>query len=838
MGVVYKAKDIRLDRTVALKVLPEHLATTPERKERFEREARAISQLNHPHICTLHDVGSQDGIDFLVMEYLEGETLAERLRKGSLPHEKALEFAVQISDGLTEAHRAGIVHRDLKPGNVMLTKSGVKLLDFGLAKLVKGQPVSGESDALTEERTLVGTIRYMAPEQLEGKAVDARADLWAFGVVLYEMLTGKSAFDGGSPASLMSAILKDEPVSLRELQPLSPRSLERVVQKCLKKDPDDRWQSARDLKDEIVWIGAGDERTDAGSAPRSRRWMPFVATAAVSILATLLLWSLLRQDRLYPPTVRRFAIDLPSGQSLAASGAWGIAISPDGDSVVFPIALDDGRTQLYWRSIGNLQATPLRGTEGAVNPFFSPDGEWVAFYADGSLKKVPLVDGASSTPICATPDVYGASWEPDGTIWFSNGSLHRVSSSGGQPEPVTYSGEPALTGLGGGLPGGKALLLVASGNAGPVVGALSLESLAMKVLLEGGVHPRYASSGHIVFEAGGTLMAAPFDPVRLELRGPALPVLQDVRAISFGNRSSFDLSKEGTLVYIPSVETTDDNVPLHWVDRTGAMTLAIEVSEQLLAPRLSPDGRSIAMQKGTDIWTLDLARDALTRLTLGEGVPYAPVWSHDGSRLFFSSVDAISWRAVDGRGNVEQLIRGSFVPTSASSDGKTLVFSRLSERGGWDVGTISLEGDGEPRVVLGTRFNESFAVLSPDDRFLAYVSDESGRPEVYLIPFRVEGGRIPVSIDGGTEPMWSRDGRELYYRKGDQMMAVSISPEAEPELGKPLMLFQGHFRQGTRVAQYDVSADGRFLMVGENSIDRIHVVLNWFEDLKRLAPIP
>jgi serine/threonine-protein kinase len=839
MGVVYKAKDTRLDRTVAIKVLPEDVASTPELRDRFEREAKAISRLNHPHICTLHDVGSQNGIDFLVMEYLEGETLAERLSKGALPPGKSLEFGVQIADALVEAHRAGIVHRDLKPGNAMLTKSGVKLLDFGLAKLVKNPAVSGESDALTQERTLVGTLRYMAPEQLEGKSVDARADLWAFGMLLYEMLTGKSAFGGGSPASLMSAILKDEPVPLSTIQPLTPRPLERLVQKCLRKDPEDRWQTARDLKDELVWIGQGEDRVEGASAPGRGRWS-YVAIAGGTIVATLLLSSLFRQDPGEPGTVKRFAINLPPGQSLASYGARGIAISPDGESVVFPVALEDGRTQLYWRSIGNLEATPLRGTEGAGNPFFSPDGEWVAFYANGALEKIRLTEGSSSSPICVTTDVIGASWEPDGTIWFSDGRLHRVPSSGGKAEPVSYSGEDVLTSLGGGLPGGKGLLLFGgSGRGQPTISVLSLESLEIEGLLEGGIHPRYASSGHIVFEAGDRLMAAPFDPARLELRGPALPVLQDLRATRLGSRSAFDVSNEGTLVYVPSFGTTNDDLPLYWVDRTGAMTLAVEISGQLLAPRLSPDGRSIAMQKGTDVWTLDLARDALSRLTLGEGVHYAPVWSRDGSRLFFSSGGAITFRAVDGRGATQQLISGSqFVPTSVSSDGKTLVFSRLSEPGGWDVGTISLEGNGGPRMVLETRFNESFAVLSPDDRFLAYVSDESGTAEVYLLPFRGDGGRVPVSTNGGTEPMWSRDGRELYYRLGEQLMAASVSPGAEPELGKPSMLFQGHFRQGTRVAQYDVSTDGRFLMVGESPADRIHVVLNWFEELKRLAPAP
>jgi eukaryotic-like serine/threonine-protein kinase len=848
-GEVYKAKDTRLDRTVAIKVLPGHLAESPERRERFEREAKTISQLNHPHICTLHDVGRHDGIDFIVLEHIEGGTLAERLNKDVLTFEKSLEYGTEIANALAAAHRAGIVHRDLKPANVMLTRSGVKVLDFGLAKHTYTGPASDDSNLptrqhdLTKERHVVGTLRYMAPEQLVAEPVDSRTDIWALGVVLYEMLTGVRPFEGESQSALVGAILKDDP------RPLVPQPAKRVVEKCLRKDRDDRWQTARDLEDELRWIaGGGVKSADDSAKPRSWRFVQLAVGTTIGAVAAIGMWGFVGPTSMEAPAVKRFTIELPEGKRLPPAEWNRIAVSPDGRNIVYPVLEDDGRSQLYLRPIGEIEPRALAGTEGARNPFFSHDGQWIAFEADGKLLKTSVQPGAIPSAICDVLNMYGASWEPDGTIFFSDTSkLYRVASSGGVPAPIGDGAAPNTFRLFGDvLPGGKAVLFTdAEGPGNEPVSMLSIETLEKKTLIEGGTHPRYVSTGHILFASADAIMAAPFDPKRLAVTGPALPVIRDLKTWELGAGPRFDVSDHGTLVYIPLTSGTE-GASLSVVDRGGAV---VPVRSHLapdiyLHPRFSPDGGRVALSRGfADIWVIDLHRDTMERLTFGEGKNFRPVWSHDGKRIYFNSnresdVDRIFWLAADGSGAVEVLSRAgtNTAPTAASSDGTVLLFQQLNEKKNYDIGVLPLQSEGEPQVLLGTPFNELGGVLSPDDRWVAYVSDESGRSEVYVRPFRGSGERFLASTSGGVEPMWSRDGGELFYRNGYKLMAIPVSPEPGLTLGPATTVFERPFRTGTASAQYDVAPDGSFVLVVVASSSRLHVVLDWFEELKRLVP--
>jgi len=869
MGEVYKAKDTRLDRTVAIKVLPSHLADNARLRDRFEREARAVSSLNHPHICTLYDIGSQDGVDFLVLEYLEGETLADRLKKGALPFDQALRTGIEVADALDKAHRQGVVHRDLKPGNIMLTKSGAKLLDFGLAKLAGAEGGSVESalptqqKSLTAEGSILGTLQYMAPEQLEGKEADARTDIFAFGTVLYEMVTGRRAFQGKSQASLIGAILKDDPQPMSELQSMSPPALDRVVKKCLAKDPEDRWQGAHDLMDELKWIAEGGGTALKAETSAVRRSIPGGLSVLLAVLllgavlASVAVWSVMRPGPAAPLPVTRFAIHLPPGDEFVRVGG-GLAISPDGQNFVYLARRGSGTPQLYVRPMRQLEATPLPGTEGALDAFFSPDGQWIGFWAGGKLKKVPLTGGPPSI-LCDVGILQGASWGPDDTIFFSQGfavasELLRVSASGGTPEPVTVL-DPGEEGQGQRwpeiLPGGKAVLYTVwrSSFDDASIAVQSLETGGRRILVEGGTFPRYVPTGHIVFARGstlaGSLLAVPFDLERLEITGSPVPVLEDV-----GTAGQFSLSRDGSLIYASG--TVLSNNLLVWVDRQGVERSVTEILRAYRDPRLSPDGRRLAVTildaKGEDVWVLDLGRGTLTRLTFGEGRSTRPLWSPDGERILFGSnrvegTNNIFSQFADGSGTAEQLTTGAWrVPTSVSSDGRTIVFRQNSDMGR-DIGMVRLEGERKLEMLLQTSFEEHTGMLSPDDRWLAYVSNESGREEIYLTPFPGPGGKWQISTEGGTEPLWSRDGRELFYRSGEKMMAVAISTEPELTPGKPTLLFEGRYQTGLVGASpgsnYDVARDGRFVMIRAeegSGPTQINVVLNWFEELKRLVP--
>jgi serine/threonine protein kinase len=856
MGEVYKARDTRLDRIVAIKVLPTHLADRSELRERFEREAKTIASLNHPHICTLYDTGHQDDIDFLVMEYIEGETLAQRLQKGSLPIQQVLQYAIEIADALDKAHRKGVTHRDLKPGNIMLTKSGTKLLDFGLAKLkqevapanVQLSQLPTANDPLTAQGMIVGTLQYMAPEQLECKEVDARTDIFAFGAVVYEMATGKRAFEGKSQASVISAIMSSDPLPMSTLRSMTPPALDRVVKTCLAKDRDNRWQTASDLCRELKWIAgeSGPHTAPVAVASGRKNWLKTLlwtgATLAACMIVGLVVWMLKPAT---PKPVTRFTMSLPPGQRLDLG--LPIAISPDGSRLVYSAGSNNITTQLYIRAMDGLQAVPIPGTEGAHNPFFSPDGQWVGFNATGKLKKVSLSGGASVylTDVTAG-QVSGTSWGSQGMIAVApqtSGPIYQIPETGGNLEPLTRlekteSGHrwPEF------LPGGKSLLFMLAPNNNPKIVAQTLGTNEHRDLQQAGIFPRYASSGHLVYFQGSNLIAVLFDPQRLATTGAAVPVLQGVLPVGFS------FSSTGTLIYI-SDTVGAGSLKLVWVDRKGTEQPVPAPAHNYVLPRVSPDGQRVAAgieETDNQIWVYDLGRDTLTRLTFEGSSNNDPVWTPDGKRIVFKGTgNRLFWQPADGSAAADTLtnseLSGNNVPGSWSPDGQVLAFMEINPITGYDIFTLPLT-DRKPQPFVRTPSLETAPRFSPDGHFIAYASDESGRVEIYVRPYPGPGGKWQISTEGGSEPVWNPRGRELFYRTGHKMMAVDVTTQPSFSVGKPRMLFEGPYVPTPRsFPDYDVSPDGqRFLMLKPNeqaqAPAQINVVLNWFEELKQKVP--
>jgi eukaryotic-like serine/threonine-protein kinase len=857
MGEVYKARDTRLDRTVAVKVLLADFAADPERRARFEREARAIAALSHPHICTVHDVGRHEEIDYLVLEYLDGETLADRLAraKGRLALDQVLNIGIDIADALDKAHRAGIVHRDLKPANVMLTKSGAKLLDFGLAKLrgptgpITMSAMTATAPAATATGTILGTVQYMAPEQVEGRDADKRSDIWALGAVLYEMATGQRAFDGASAASLIGAIMRDTPPAVSAHQPLAPSALDHVVERCLAKDADERWQDAGDVKRELAWIAAhrsGTAPDVTGAQPTRRAIAPWLIAAAVVVAAALGLATL---PRPHPNTSlsRRITFSIAPPDQIRSGGSF--ALSPDGRHFAFVGLAADGAPSLWVRAIDTAAARPLPGTEDASYPFWSPQSDTIGFFAGGMLKTVAIADGAPKT-LAPAPNGRGGSWSGDGTILYAfvNSALYRVSAKGGASTVAIPRDIPHQAGVRWPAFLDNRHFVFTVQGIGDATGIYlgSLDSPSSNRLVAAYSNTAFID-GRLLFVADGALVAQTLDLDRGRLVGDTVDIVGQVafsRGLGFG---AFSASSTGMLAYTAGagvVATSEQR----WFDRQGKPLGQLGVEEDLVRynsydETLSPDGRTLAItafrSATADIWLLDVARSVASRFTFDDASELYPVWSPDGTELLFASNRGgfynIYRKLMAGSGEERRLFESASqqYPTDWSPHGQTILLTNIDAREQADILRASATGDGKPTPVVATRFNEYHARLSPDGQWMAYTSDESGRPEVYVQRFPTATDTVKISTQGGSEPRWRADGRELFYLAANRRLtAATVTTTPGLSVGRPMKLFDTIVDTtigSIHAAHYAPTADGQRFLISVSAITGTPttVVLNW-----------
>ncbi len=852
MGEVYKARDTRLERTVAIKVLPSHLASSVEVRQRFEREARTISQLSHPHICALHDVGREGEVEYLVMELLEGKTLSERLASGPLPLPETLRFGSEIASALDAAHRKGIVHRDLKPSNIMLTKSGVKLLDFGLAKALAPAPTmesltSAPTSAqdVTRPGMVLGTVPYMAPEQLQGAEAEARGDIFSFGAVLYEMATGRKAFGGSSPVSIMSAILTSEPPSVSTLVPANPLSLDRLIRTCLAKDPDDRWQTARDVELQLQAIQEGSSVSVPGVAPSRRARFAWLPWALAATLAGVVLVMILRAGAARSPTPRaiRFSIAPPPDGTFASSvEAPSFALSPDGFQIAY-VASDSKGRRLWLRPLSVLEARALPGTEGASSVYWSPDGRSIAFFAQGKLKRLDPSGGAP-VALCDVSSGIGltGSWG-GGEILFASvqgGAISRVSASGGPPAEVIRAdaarGEwrvvwPTF------LPDGRRFLYLSMLRDGEGRLMLAEPGKSPRVIMPLTSMAQYVDPGYLLFVRDGVLLAQRFDHVRGSLRGEPFSVAGHVRYFLSTGWGSFAASSSGGALAYQSNENVSRMV---WFDRTGRELGTASQAGNLLSVAIAPDGRRVLFDSarpeiGTyDVWAFDVERGVETRITSDPDTEVFPVWLHGGGSVVYSAVRGSSprlFRRDLATGKEEALLpAGPFeMASDVSPDGKTLLYQQRTEGSPFAVWAASLSGPANPAPVQQGPFVNAGARFSPDGRFIAFLSNESGSPEVYVSPFPGPGERLRVSAGGAQLMRWSRSGEILYVSPDRRVMSVSVRTAPSLVAGSPTPLFT---IPGKRPwINFDVTPDGGKLLaiVPDVVADELPltVVVNW-----------
>jgi eukaryotic-like serine/threonine-protein kinase len=863
MGEVFQAKDQVLGRDVAIKVLPGEFAWDADRVSRFQREAKVLASLNHPNIAAIHGLEKSGETNFLVLELVEGETLADRIKAGPNPVKESLKLALQIAEALEAAHEKGVIHRDLKPANIKVTPEGkVKVLDFGLAKAFAGEQAELNpsnsptlSDMATQQGVILGTAAYMSPEQARGKSVDKRTDIWAFGCVLYEMLTGRVAFQGEDVSEILASVIKAD-VNLDRLPAnIHPRVRE-ALSRCLQRDLNRRYQDIRDARYEIEQALADPSgvlvqpSTTVKPRRKLRLGLPWIAAVVVltAIIAAWAVW------KLKPPELRqvvRSEYGLPEDQQLTNVNGALLAVSPDGGQYVYVTA--EG---LYLRSLDQFHAKLIDGTETSpANPFFSPDGKWVGYYSvtDSKLKKIAITGGGGAPETLCDVSVFtGGNWGADNRIVYAENSkgIYRVSADGGTPELVVKGYgyyHPRL------LPDGKSLLAT-FGNAPYKIVVQSLQSGVRKELFAGD-NAQYISTGHIVYARGSKLFAVPFDLKTLMVTGDPASVVEDVWRSAPPYTAQYAVSDSGTLSYIPAIKTgAAAPRTLVWVDRNGKEEPLAAPPNPYRTPRISPDGTQVALSVAGDVRIWDLIHKSLTRLTF-EGANAFPLWSPDGKRIAFWSdrkgkYDAY-WRSADGTGKDELLgvhtPGRSFVPASWADNGKTLVFT------GWHlgymsgIGMLSMEGDRKPKFLLDEKYHESQPRISPDGRWMAYTSYESGRDEIYVRPFPDvnAGGRWQISTNGGDSPLWSRGGREIFYRDGNAVIAVSVKTSPTFIFQNSMTLFQGTYvtyvnYPGGEFTTWDIYSE-KFLMMKESSAGglprKVNIVLNWLEELQQRVPV-
>ncbi|MDO8795193.1 MAG: protein kinase [Vicinamibacterales bacterium] len=896
MGEVYRARDTKLNRDVALKILPDAVASDADRLARFTREAQTLAALNHPNIAAIYGIEESRDVRALVMELVDGEDLSAHIARGPMSLAEVVPIARQIAEALEAAHEQGIIHRDLKPANIKVRADGtVKVLDFGLAKAMDPVGASGvnamNSPTLsihaTQAGLILGTAAYMSPEQARGKPVDKRADIWSYGVVLYEMLTGQRAFKGDDVSETLASVLKDSP-AFDALPPSTPPRLRRILERCLERDAKARLRDIGEARVELAKIASGDgdlseasaiAGASAAASPAWRRALPWAMVGALAVGLTLVL-ALWVPWRMAPaPTLQRLSADLGAEVSLTFGTGDATSLSPDGTVVAFVAQKSGGGSpQIYVRRLTQLQPTLLSGTDEARSPFFSPDGEWIAFFAGGKLKKVAVAGGAAVT-LCDAPEDRGGAWSEDGTIMFApnpRGSVMRVSSAGGTPEPVSSLAEgevsqrwPQV------LPGGTAVLFTSGGagiaydDANLVVQSLSTG--ARTVVQRGGYHGRYLPSGrgsperagreggHLVYLHAGTLFAVPFDLDRLAVTGPPVPAFEGVATNTVTGAAQFAVSASGTVVYVPGPSSSGS--PIQWMDHEGKTTPLRATPANWFDLLFAPDGHRLAFQilgEQLDIWVYEWARDTLTRLTFDPALDKKPVWTPDGRRLVFASARAdkltlnLYWQRADGTGDTQRLTESKQSQEAASwhPSGTLLAFEEQHPQTSYDLMILPMSGDeaagwkpGTPTVFLNSPFSEREPMFSPDGRWLAYVSNESGRNEMYVRPYPGPGGKWQISTGGGNSPTWSRTKRELFYGVNGQIMVAPYAVEADSfRAEKPRLWSEGRYTaRGNRM--FDLHPDGTRVALapvaqtGGVKQDHVTFLFNFFDELRRIAPV-
>jgi serine/threonine-protein kinase len=865
MGEVYRAKDTRLDRDVAIKVLPEALARDRERVLRFEREAKVLASLNHANIAAIYGFEESAGKRFLVMELVEGETLAQRLHRGPIPVREALELATGIAVALEAAHEKGIIHRDLKPANVKVTLDGAaKVLDFGLAKAMTGDATGTDianSPTITAQHTrpgvVLGTAAYMSPEQARGRPVDKRTDIWSFGIVLYECLAGTRPFGGATATDVIARILERDP-DWNALPDVVPGNVRMLLQRCLQKD---RKQRLRDIGEAWVVLDgalAGDfSVVGVSPVPPQPAWRRSLPWLIIASLFTALVVPRLLTSRVEQPVIR-LTLSIPESQALTAGAnpMMPMDISADGTKIVFE-GKHESKSQLYLRHIDQLDATPLANTEDAYCPFFSPDGEWIAFAQERKLRRISVMGGPVMT-ICEAAEPRGGSWGADGTIVFApdrSSGIWRVPAAGGEPVKLTDEGTgdgapthrwPQI------LPDGKTALFTASLNnddyTNANIVAISLDTLVQKVVIQGGTCGRYVSTGHIVFARSGIVMAVPFDAKKLELAGAAIPVLEGVLYAPTYGSVQCAYSQTGTLLYLSGSSGGEEELPI-WIDREGKESPISKHKRDYLDASLAPDGTRLAASifdnASFDIWVLDIERDMFTRLTFDEASDRFPEWSPDGKWVVFTSPggkrgDNLFRQLADGTGKAEPLTTSdnNQVAWTFSPDGSILVFVERVPKTDFDIMYLRMDvQDREPEAFLATAFYETAPAISPDGKWISYASNESGEPEIYARPFLRPGTKVKVSAERGTLSKWSQDGKEIFYREDRKIMAASVAVQDDTlRVLSPRLLFE--LKSNAYVGPLDVAPDGaRFLFIrpagdAKEQSQQMTVVVNWFEELE------